>query len=225
MRSNSFFITTDGTHHTTADWNQEYFLCDFAKKKTVWQLGRSIASRRSKMFEIVCRLPCCRVAWLTAYFWKLTTNGQNDKYGLRGVIWAENNLMINDNGEMCIVNEIIEELLELDMDPRPGDGGIPRREKLHEKGCPKTLLSSCLCVLVHKSDSSLKGFKSVERTIFQDMESLCLYERIFRSRTVPMTTKCRRVHSHVNSTPFNDSIEWPWSCAMINKVRASEMRI
>ena len=35
-----------------------------------------------------------------------------------------------------------------------------------------------------------------------------------------MTTKCRRVDSHVYS-----SINWPWSWAMINKVRAWEAKI
>ena len=48
---------------------------------------------------------------------------------------------------------------------------------------------------------------------------------VYRSRTVPMTTKCRRVHGHVYSTALNGSIKWPWSGAMINKVRAWEAKI
>ena len=35
-----------------------------------------------------------------------------------------------------------------------------------------------------------------------------------------MTTKCKRVHSHVYSTALNGSISWPWSGAMLNEVRA-----
>ena len=35
-----------------------------------------------------------------------------------------------------------------------------------------------------------------------------------------MTAKCKRVHSHVYSTVLNGSINWRWSGATINKVRA-----
>ena len=48
---------------------------------------------------------------------------------------------------------------------------------------------------------------------------------IYRSKTVTMTTKCKRVHSHVFSTVLNGSINWPWSGAVINKVRAWESQI
>ena len=40
-----------------------------------------------------------------------------------------------------------------------------------------------------------------------------------------MTTKCKRVHNHVYSTALNGSTNWPWSGAMINKVRAWESQI
>ena len=40
-----------------------------------------------------------------------------------------------------------------------------------------------------------------------------------------MTTKCKRVHSHAYSTVVNGSINWPWSGAIINKVRAWEGQI
>ena len=48
---------------------------------------------------------------------------------------------------------------------------------------------------------------------------------IYRSKTVSMKTKCMRVHSHVYSTVLNVSINWPWSGAMITKVRACESQI
>ena len=48
---------------------------------------------------------------------------------------------------------------------------------------------------------------------------------IYRSKTVPMTAKCERVHSHVYSTVLNGSINWPWSGATINKVRAWVLRL
>ena len=40
-----------------------------------------------------------------------------------------------------------------------------------------------------------------------------------------MFTKCQRVLSHVNSTPLSGSVNWPWSVAMIDKVRAWETKI
>ena len=47
-----------------------------------------------------------------------------------------------------------------------------------------------------------------------------------RSRTVvPVATECKRVHSHVFSTVLNGRVNWPWSGATINKVRAWEAKI
>ena len=40
-----------------------------------------------------------------------------------------------------------------------------------------------------------------------------------------MAAKCKRVHSHVYSTVLNGSNNWPWSGAMINKVRTWEAQI
>ena len=41
-----FLATTDHTHFTTADWNQEYLLCHFAGRKPVWLSGWTISSHR-----------------------------------------------------------------------------------------------------------------------------------------------------------------------------------
>ena len=60
-----------------------------------------------------------------------------------------------------------------------------------------------------------KGFQGAER---RD-------KYIYRSKTVPMTAKCKRVHSHVYSTVLNGSIDWPCSGAMTNKVRALEAQV
>ena len=54
---------------------------------------------------------------------------------------------------------------------------------------------------------------------------LCADKFIYRSKTVPMSSTCRRVLSHVQSTALNGSIKWPWSAAMIDKVRAWEAQI
>ena len=48
---------------------------------------------------------------------------------------------------------------------------------------------------------------------------------IYRAKTVSMTTKCKRVHSHVFSTVLDGSINWPWSDATIIKVHAWEAQI
>ena len=48
--------------------------------------------------------------------------GQHDnEYVLRGMMWADNNWLICDNKERLVrmVNDIIEELLDLDMEPKP----------------------------------------------------------------------------------------------------------
>ena len=65
-----------------------------------------------------------------------------------------------------------------------------------------------------------KGVQGAERSMGKALRSWWREKYIYRSKTVPMTTKCRRIHSHVYSTILNGSINWPWSGAMINKVRA-----
>ena len=39
-----FLTATDYTHRQTADWNQEYSLCDFAGRKSAWLPGRITSS-------------------------------------------------------------------------------------------------------------------------------------------------------------------------------------
>ena len=41
----------------------------------------------------------------------------------------------------------------------------------------------------------------------------------------PMLAECRKVLGHVYSTALNGSINWPWSGAMLNKVRAWEAKL
>ena len=70
-----------------------------------------------------------------------------------------------------------------------------------------------------------KGFQGAERSMCKALRSWWRDKYIYRSKTVTMTTKCKRVHSHVYSTVLKGSIDWPWSGAMINKVRAWESQI
>ena len=67
--------------------------------------------------------------------------------------------------------------------------------------------------------------KGAERTMCKGQGSGWRDKYLYRSRTDPMTTKCRRVHRHVKSTALNGSINWPWSAAMINLVQALEAKI
>ena len=54
--------------------------------------------------------------------WGLSFGGENDneQYVLRGMMWADNHWLFCDNKErmVCMVNDIIAELLELDMEPK-----------------------------------------------------------------------------------------------------------
>ena len=70
-----------------------------------------------------------------------------------------------------------------------------------------------------------KGFQGAERTMCKALRSWWRDKYIYRAKTVPMTTKCKRVHCQVYSTVLNGSVSWPWSGAMINKVRAWEAQI
>ena len=52
----------------------------------------------------------------------LSFGGEHDsEYTLRGMMWADNYWIFSDNREqlICMVNDIIEELLDLDMEPKP----------------------------------------------------------------------------------------------------------
>ena len=80
-------------------------------------------------------------------------------------------------------------------------------------------------VLGYRFHRDGKGFQGAERTICKGLRSWWRDKYICRSKTVPMTAKCKRVHSHVCSTVLNGSINWPLRGAMINKVRAWEAQI
>ena len=62
-----------------------------------------------------------KVKW-KANGWRLPWGGQQDNnFVLRGMMWADNYWLFCDNrdGLMCMVNDSIEELLDLDMAPKP----------------------------------------------------------------------------------------------------------
>ena len=80
-------------------------------------------------------------------------------------------------------------------------------------------------VLGYRFHRDEKLFQGAERTMCKGPRCWRRDKHIYRSRTVPKTAKCKRMHSHVISTILNGSINWPWSGAMINKVRACEAQI
>ena len=54
--------------------------------------------------------------------WELPFGGQHDnEYVLRGMMWADNYWLFSDNRErlICMVSDIIEELMDLDVEPKP----------------------------------------------------------------------------------------------------------
>ena len=144
------------------------------------------------------------VLW-KAKFWGLPLRGQHDnEYVLRGMTWADNYWLFCINRERltCMVNDIIEELLDLDMGPKPeslwwtnthkcedmttlrvGSRGntwdLPFREVFEVLGC--------------RCHLDVKGFQGAERTMCKGLGSWWRDKFIYRSRTVPMKTECRLV--------------------------------
>ena len=67
------------------------------------------------------------------------------------------------------------------------------------------------------------GFQGSERSKCKALRSWWRGQMdIHRSKTVPMTTTCKRVHNYVYSIVLNGSINWLWIGGMIHKVRAWE---
>ena len=157
--------------------------------------------------------------------------GQHDnEYTLRGMMWADNFWLFIDNREklICMVNDIIEELLDLDMERNPeslwwtstfqDENMRTLRVGVRDRAWD-LLLCEVFDVLGYRFHRNGKGFQGVERSMCKALRSW------WRDKYITMTTKCKRVHSHVYSTVLNGSINWPWSGAVINKVRAWESQI
>ena len=81
--------------------------------------------------EEVWRFLCCGGALPNTCFGKRRKSGEpkagdfggqhDNEYTLRGMMWVDNNWLFIDNREklICMVNDIIEELLDLDMERNP----------------------------------------------------------------------------------------------------------
>ena len=134
---------------------------------------------------------------------------------------------------ICMVGDIIGELLDLDMEPEP-EALLWTSTHKHEDmrtlcvGGRDKVWDLPLCeifdLLGYLFHGDGKGFQGAERSKCKALRSW-RDKYIYRSKTVPLTTKCKRVHSHVHSSVLNGSINWLWSGAMINKVRAWEAQM
>ena len=143
--------------------------------------------------------------------WGLPFGGECDsEHVLRGTRWADSYWLFCDNRERLIrmVNDTMEELLDLDE--------APKQESLWWTGTHKHEDMKTLRVGSRGKIGDLP-FREVFEVLGYDRDgkgecTLCKgfgkYKN--RSRTVPMTTTCRRVHSQACST----ASEWQHQLAM-----------
>ena len=115
-----------------------------------------------------------------------------------------------------MVNDIIEELPDLDMEPKS--------ELLWWTNTHQCEVMTTLRVGSRGKCWDLP-FREVLEVLGYRYHCDGKNNFIFRSRTVPMFTKCWRVLSHVCSRALNGSINWPWSSAAIDKVGAWEAKM
>ena len=135
---------------------------------------------------------------------------------------------------VCMVNDIIEELVDLDMEPKPE---LLWWTSTHEDEDSATLkvvsrshtwdlpLKDVFDVLGYRFHQDWKGAHGTEKTLRKGMGSWWRDGYICCSKSVPMKTKCQRVVSHVFSTALNSSINWPWTVTTLTKVRLWESQI
>ena len=81
------------------------------------------------------------------------------------------------------------------------------------------------CVRFWDTVSGGKGSQGAGRTVRKGIASWWRDGYIYRSKSVPTKTKCRRVLSHACSTALDGSVNWPWSVTMLAKVRTWEATI
>ena len=131
-----------------------------------------------------------------------------------------------------MVNDIIEELLDLDMEPKLESlwwtsthkhedtrtlrvGG---RDKVRD--LPFCEVFDVLGYRFHRDGKRVRG---AERSMCT-LRSWWRVKYIYRSKTVPMTTQCKRVHSHVYSTVMNGSFWSAWEGQILRLTFRPRMR-
>ena len=58
--------------------------------------------------------------------------------------------------------------------------------------------------------ATAKDSKAPSATMCKALKSWWCDQHIHRSKTVPLSTKCKRVHNHAYNTVLNCSNDWPW---------------
>ena len=133
-----------------------------------------------------------------------------------------------------MVNDVIEELLDLDMEPKPESlwwtCSYEEEEQLTLKVAGRGKewdlpLREVFDVLGYRFNREGKGAQGVEKTLRKGMGSWWRDVYIYRSRSVPLKTKCRRVVSHVFSTALNGSVNWNWTVTITCMVHYWETKI
>ena len=148
-----------------------------------------------------------------------------EKWKGRG--WRRTIVRENDNEQkrlVCMVNDIREEMLDLDMEPKPESLWWTNTVK-DEAVATLTWdlpFSEVFDVLGHRFHRDGKGSQGTHRTLCKGMGSWWRGGYIYRSKCYSMHAKYRRVLSHVYSTAIDGSVNWPWSVAMLDKGRAGQ---
>ena len=134
-----------------------------------------------------------------------------------------------------MVNDIIEELLNLDMEPSGNHygGRVRTRRRASsrsrwEEGRGKDWelpFREVFEVLVCRFQRDGKGTQGVEKTLRKGMGSWWRDAKINLSKSVSLATKCQRVISHVFSTALNSSVNWTWNVCYARMVHRWETKI
>ena len=210
---------------------------------------RKIPQKARRDFEAEAWKPqCC--GWRVAKFvlwkakekwrakgWELPFGGQQDnEYVLRGMMWANINWLFSNNREIDVHGE--RHHRGVDGLGHVTQAGITVVDK-HVQRRGKDHTSSWEVEPEHGSSLFVKSLKSWGTGIIgmgrgsmvpnapcaRAWEAGGVINSSTARRQFRRTAKCKRVHSHVYSTVLNGSSNWPWSGAMINKVRAWEAKI
>ena len=150
--------------------------------------------------------------------WKAEEKWRAKRLGV--MMWADNHWIFSDNREklICMVNDIIGVLLDLGLEAKPESlSSTDKHEdmKTLSVGGRDKVWGLPFCeifdVLGNRFHPDGKGFQGAERSICKALRSWWRVMYIYRSKTVPMTTKCKRIHGHVQHNPewqFQFAVEW-----------------
>ena len=146
-----------------------------------------------------------------------------DEYLFRGMTWADNYWLFSDDKEklVCMVNDIVEELPDLDMEPKL-ESLEEDATSLKVEGREKTWdppFMEVFDVLGYPFRRDGKGMQGTEKTLREGLGSWWRAGYIYRAKSVPLKTECHTVVSHVFS------VSRPWSVARTTNTRHWDSKI